>query len=88
VYKFPEVVQEAAEKYAPNLICNFVFDLAQKYNTFYNTHPVLSPYGRSPEGRQAPTKDQQQFRLQLTAASAQLICNSLRLLGIKTLERM
>ena len=78
MYKFPEVVQEAAAKYAPNLVCNFVFDLAQKYNNFYNTHPVL----------QAPTPKQKQFRLLLTSAVAQLIQNSLWLLGIQTLDRM
>ena len=78
VYQFPEVVQEAAEKYSPNLICNFAFDLAQKYNTFYNTHRVL----------EAETDEQKQFRLALTAATAQVISNSLHLLGIKTLERM
>ena len=48
----------------------------------------LSPYGGSPEGRQAPTEKQKSFRLLLTAATAQIIQNSLKLLGIKTLERM
>jgi arginyl-tRNA synthetase len=33
---FPEIVEEAAEKYSPNLICNYLFDLAQKFNSFYN----------------------------------------------------
>jgi len=78
MYKFPEVVQEAAEKYAPNLVCNFVFELAQLYNNFYNTHPVL----------QAPTPEQKQFRLLLTSAVAQLIQTSLNLLDIQTLDRM
>lgn len=78
MYKFPEVVQEAAAKYAPNLVCSFVFDLAQKYNLFYNTHPVL----------QAEIKEQKEFRLLLTFAVAQLIQNSLYLLGIQTLEKM
>ncbi|MEK7542291.1 MAG: arginine--tRNA ligase [Patescibacteria group bacterium] len=78
IYKFPEIVYEAAEKYAPNLICNFVFDLAQKYNAFYNAHSVL----------QAETKQQKEFRLLLTSAVAQLIQNSLYLLGIQTLEKM
>jgi arginyl-tRNA synthetase len=78
LYQFPEAVQEAAEKYAPNILCNFVFDLAQKYNAFYNTHPVIK----------ADTEEQKEFRLALTAATAQLIQNSLHLLGIKTLEKM
>jgi arginyl-tRNA synthetase len=78
LYRFPEVVKEAAEKFSPNLICNFVFDLAQCYNLFYNTNPVLK----------AETKRIRNFRLLLTAAVAQVIKNSLMLLGIKTLERM
>ena len=78
MYKFPEVVQEAAEKYAPSLVCNFVFELAQLYNNFYNTHSVL----------QADTEEQKQFRLLLTSAVAQLIHNSLYLFGIQTLEKM
>jgi len=77
-YKFPEVMQEAVEKFSPNFVCNYVFDLAQKYNTFYNSHRVL----------EAETKETKEFRLLLTAATAQLIQNSLTLLGIKSLKRM
>ena len=78
VYRFPEVVKEAAEKFSPNLLCNFAFDLAQRYNLFYNTHRVL----------QAETKEAKGFRLLLTAAVAQLLKNSLSLLGISAPERM
>jgi len=76
--RFEEVVQDAAEKFAPNIICTYVFDLAQAYNNFYNTHRVLD----------AKTKEQKEFRLLLTASTAQVIQNALKLLGIKTLERM
>ena len=77
-YKFPEVVRQAAEKYAPNLLCSFTFDLAQKYNAFYNAHRVL----------EADTKEQKEFRLLLTASTAQLLQNCLHLLGIQILEKM
>jgi len=77
-YRFPEVVQEAAEKFSPNIVCNYVFDLAQKYNTFYDTHRVLD----------AETQEAKEFRLLLTSATVQLIQYSLHLLGIKTLEKM
>ncbi len=77
-YRFEEIVREAAEKFAPNLVCGFAFDLAQTYNTFYHSHSVL----------QAETKEKQEFRLLLTAAVAQVISNSLSLLGIQTLEKM
>jgi arginyl-tRNA synthetase len=78
VYRFPEIVQEAAERYASNLICNYAHELAQKYNTFYNTHSVL----------EANTEEQKHFRILLTASVAQILKNSLYLLGIKSLERM
>ncbi|NCN58865.1 arginine--tRNA ligase [Candidatus Roizmanbacteria bacterium CG22_combo_CG10-13_8_21_14_all_38_20] len=75
LYKYPEVVLEAGKTYSPNLICNYLFDLAQKYNTFYNKHKVIGG-------------DNVQFRLQLTSATAQVLKNGLKLLGIKTLEKM
>ena len=88
LYRFPEIVRDAAEKFSPNLVASFVFDVAQAYNNFYTTHRVLPPYGGSPEGRQAPTKEVKEFRLLLTAATAHIIQNSLHLFGIKTLDRM
>ena len=78
IYKFPEIVSEAAETYSPNLICNFLFDLAQKYNLFYNRCPILA----------AETNELKEFRLMLTAATAQVLKNGLTLLGIEVLERM
>ncbi|MBI2098203.1 MAG: arginine--tRNA ligase [Candidatus Wildermuthbacteria bacterium] len=78
IYRFLEVVEEAGEKFSPNLICNFVFELAQRYNHFYNTYSVL----------QAESDEQKQFRLLLTSATAQVIKNSLNLLGIKAPEKM
>ena len=78
LYRFEEIVREAAEKFSPNLVCNFVFDLAQRYNLFYNTNPVLK----------AETEEAKNFRLLLTASVAQVIKNSLSLLGIAVPERM
>ncbi len=78
LYKFPEVVQEAGEKFSPNLVCSFLFDLAQKYNLFYNKHSILgadNPYTI-------------EFRLALTTAVSQIIKNGLTLLSIDTPERM
>ncbi len=78
IYKFPEIVQEAADRFSPNLICNFTFDLAQKYNLFYNLHPIIK----------AKTEELKIFRLTLTAAVAQVLKNSLFLLGISAPEKM
>jgi len=78
IYKFPEIIEEAAKNYSPNLICNFLFDLAQKYNLFYNKLPILK--AESPELVEG--------RLALTTAVGQIIKNGLNLLGIQTPERM
>lgn len=78
LYKFPEVIEEAGEKFAPNLVCNFLFDLAQKYNFFYNKQPILK----------ADTEESKYFRLALTKSVGQIIKNGLNLLGIEVPERM
>lgn len=78
IYRFPEVVGEAAEKYAPNLICNFLYELAQRYNTFYNKCSILN----------AQSSGERQFRLVLTKSVGEVLKKGLNLLGIDTPERM
>ncbi|HUV43174.1 MAG TPA: arginine--tRNA ligase [Patescibacteria group bacterium] len=78
LYKFSEVIQEASESYSPNLLCNFLFDLAQKYNLFYNQQPILK----------ADSEESKNFRLALTVAIGQVLKNGLGLLGIESPERM
>ncbi len=78
IYRFPEIVQEAADKFSPNLICNFAFDLAQKYNLFYQKHTIIK----------AKTDNLKMFRLGLTTVVAQILKNSLSLLGISAPEKM
>lgn len=75
---FPEVVKNSAQSFSPNLICNFAFDLAQKYNLFYQKHSIIG----------AKTDNLKMFRLSLTAAVAQVLENSLSLLGISVPEKM
>jgi arginyl-tRNA synthetase len=78
LFKFPEIVAEAARLFSPNLLCNFAYELAQKYNLLYEKLPILN----------AGKKEQKIFRLALTKATAQILKNSLDLLGIKAPERM
>jgi arginyl-tRNA synthetase len=58
IYRFPEVVQEAAKQYAPNLVCTFLYELAQRFNTFYNKHRILEN-----NEQKTMNKEQTQFRL-------------------------
>ena len=74
---FPEIVFEAAKNLAPNLIANYLFDLAQKYNLFYQKHKILE------------AEDNVRYlRLLLTKATGETIKKGLSLLGIKTVDKM
>ena len=72
IYRFPEVVITAGERYEPSQISTYLYELAQRFNTFYNKHTILGS----------------DFRLALTAAVGQVIKNGLWLLGIKAPEKM
>ncbi|MBI3887597.1 arginine--tRNA ligase [Candidatus Microgenomates bacterium] len=72
VYRFPEVVEAAARTYSPNLVCTYLFELAKRFNNFYNSCPILD----------------NEFRLALTQATSIVLKNGLNLLGIESLERM
>ncbi len=91
IYKFPEVVKAAADNYAPNILCKYLYDLASAFNTFYNKHSILGSVKyqvSSVMNNSDMIHDTESFRLALTAATAQVIKNGLYLLGIETLERM
>ena len=75
--KYPDVVYSSASTFSPHLICNYLFDLAQKYNFFYQKNPILKA-----------EKDVRDLRLLITQVTAQIIQNGLYLLGIKTVEKM
>lgn len=77
VYRFPEIAREAAQKYSPNLVCAYLFNLSQKFNLFYQKYPILKVGG-----------EKREFRLKLTRAVGQIIRNGLFLLGIGAPERM
>lgn len=73
--KFSENVVLAAKAYSPNLLCNYFFSLAQKYNTFYNKHKIIG--GKNEE-----------FRVLLSKSVGQVLKNGLNLLGIENPSKM
>lgn len=77
IYKFDETVIEAAEKFSPNILCNYLFNLAQQFNLFYQKVPILKS-----------DAEQREFRLAITAAVGNIIKTGLNLLGIEAPERM
>lgn len=78
LYRFPEIVLESALKFAPNALCNYLYEICQKFNSFYNDSPVLNE-------ENAQIRD---FRIILTASVKQVVSNGLYLLGIKAVDRM
>lgn len=73
--RFPEVIAIAAETYSPNLLCNYLFDLAQKFNGFYNKHRIIGSMNY-------------ELRTMLTEAVGLVLKNGLNLLGIQAPKRM
>lgn len=76
--KLPEVVELAAQEFKPNLIANYLFELACRFNAFYATVPILQ--ANAPEVLNA--------RLNLVSAVAVAIENGLKLFGIEAPEEM
>lgn len=78
LHQFPEVLAEVARDAVPNLLCNYLIELAQGFNSFYQTIPVL----------QEQDENLKAFRFSLISATAQIMNNGLDLLGIEAPEEM
>lgn len=101
---YPEVISEAADRFAPNIICNYLYDLAQKFNTFYARHKILNTDFERIESEAADVNQHRiidveserareqesvrEFRLQLTQATGEVLKSGLNLLGIVAPNKM
>lgn len=75
--RFPEALAEALADYRPNLLCNYLYDLAVTFTAFYEQCPVLPA--------EPPVR---RNRLALCHLTAAVIQRGLDLLGIEVSERM
>lgn len=75
IIHFPEVVARAARELAPNLLVNYLTELAAAWNAFYATEQILG----SPE---------ESYKQRVARAFANTMINGLSLLGIPAPERM
>ena len=78
LYRFPEVIQEAAQEYDPSTIANYCFNLAKSYHRFYHERSII----------RAESEAARAFRLQLSVAVATVLRNGMDLLGIEMPDRM
>ncbi len=74
-YKFEEKIIEAADRFAPSVVAEYLLNLARSYNEFYAKNRII---GEKEESR----------RLFLTESTASILKQGLELLGIETVEKM
>jgi arginyl-tRNA synthetase len=74
----PDAMVSAEAKRAPNILCEYAFDLAQRFSSFYAAHHILS---ESDAGLRAA-------RLGLCGLTLAVLVKVLDLLGIEVPERM
>ena len=77
--QFDEIVDQVAAEGYPHILCNYVYELASAYMTFYEHCPVLKD--EVPEAIQ-------KSRLQLCKLTSETIAKGLDLLGIEVMEKM
>ncbi len=74
---FGLTLEAVTDDYRPNLLCNYLYELAGYFATFYEACPVLKAEG-----------DDRAARLTLCDVTARVLKQGLDLLGIEVLEQM
>jgi arginyl-tRNA synthetase len=75
--QFPDILKEITENYYPNYLADYLYKLAQRINSFYESLPVLKA-----------EKETARARLALISCASAVIKNGLNLLGIAVPEKM
>ncbi|MCK5726475.1 MAG: arginine--tRNA ligase [Thiotrichaceae bacterium] len=75
--QFNTAVDHVAKDGVPHYLCNYLFELAGNFMTFYEACPILKAEPNT-----------QSSRLQLAQLTANTLATGLKLLGINTMERM
>lgn len=76
--RYPSVVESVAEALEPHRLCNYLYELAGSFSSFFTACPVL----------QAETDEIRASRLRLCALVGKILEDGLSILGITALERM
>jgi arginyl-tRNA synthetase len=75
---FGLVLEAAADEYRPNFVCNYLFELAGFFTSFYENCPVLK----------AESAEVRASRLALCDLTARVLKQGLEVLGIEVVEQM
>ena len=76
--RFPQAAVKSYESYRPNIIADYLFDMAKLFNNFYNSSSILKE----------ENKKVMDARILLAKKTAFVLKEGLGLLGIKTVDRM
>ena len=76
--RFPQTVVKSYESYRPNIIADYLFDIAKLFNNFYNSNSILKE----------ENKKIMDARILLAEKTAFILKEGLGLLGINTVDRM
>ena len=75
--RFSAAIRAAADNYRPNILADYLYDLAQIYSSFYQNVPFL----KAEDGVR-------ESRIRLCKSAAAILKQGLNLLGIETRERI
>ena len=75
--QFAEIVPQVLNGFRPNILANYLFELANSFHTFYEACPVLKS-----------SEPARSSRLALCELTGRVLKHGLGLLGIKVPERM
>jgi len=78
VEQYPAVLADAADEYNPSTLCNYSFQLAQLFNTFYDVHSISK----------AESEEKKNLRLMTVVLTASVLRHAMGLMGIRLPEKM
>jgi arginyl-tRNA synthetase len=76
--QYAMVLETAAEEFNPSALCNYAFQLAQTFNSFFEAHSVSK----------AESEEKKQLRLMIIVMTAQILRHAMGLCGIRLPEKM
>ncbi|MEO5995134.1 MAG: arginine--tRNA ligase, partial [Chitinophagaceae bacterium] len=76
--EYPDRIEDACKDMNPSVLAIYAYEVARKFNSFYDVHSVLK----------AESESKKDLRLRIAQMTANVIASSMALLGIRVPERM
>jgi arginyl-tRNA synthetase len=76
--RFPGILKEAGQQFAPSIVADYAFHTAKLFNSFYAEHSIAK----------AESEEKKALRMRLAQFTATVLRTSMQLLGARVPERM